>query len=172
MKKLVIGLLYLSAITSAQALPTDLLLDQATKHVVKIHVALANGNDGSGSGVVIAKDRVVTNCHVVANATSISVSANGKAYPVSGIVPDWRHDICLVKVDDIDAPIATIGTSENLQYEQPVFAIGYPNFSTVPSSTFGHVKGLFAMDDSVIIRATSTFRLGSSGGGEIGRAHV
>lgn len=165
MKKLVFILLYLTAATSVKALPTDMLLHQATQHVVKIHVALANGNDGSGSGVVIAKDRVVTNCHVVANAASISVTANGKSYPVSGIVPDWHHDICLVKVDDIEAPIATIGSSKNLQYEQPVFAIGYPNFSTVPSSTSGHVKGLFQMDDSVIIRATSTFRLGASGGG-------
>jgi serine protease Do len=165
MKKLVFILLYLSAATSVKALPTDMLLHQATQHVVKIHVALANGNDGSGSGVVIAKDRVVTNCHVVANAASISVTANGKSYPVSGIVPDWHHDICLVKVDDMEAPIATIGSSKNLQYEQPVFAIGYPNFSTVPSSTSGHVKGLFQMDDSVIIRATSTFRLGASGGG-------
>ncbi len=165
MKKLVFILLYLSAATSVKALPTDMLLHQVTQHVVKIHVALANGNDGSGSGVVIAKDRVVTNCHVVANAASISVTANGKSYPVSGIVPDWHHDICLVKVDDMEAPIATIGSSKNLQYEQPVFAIGYPNFSTVPSSTSGHVKGLFQMDDSVIIRATSTFRLGASGGG-------
>jgi serine protease Do len=165
MKKLVFVLLYLTVATAVQALPTDMLLHQATQHVVKIHVALANGNDGSGSGVVIAKDRVVTNCHVVANAASISVTANGKSYPVSGIVPDWHHDICLVKVDDMEAPIATIGSSKNLQYEQPVFAIGYPNFSTVPSSTSGHVKGLFQMDDSVIIRATSTFRLGASGGG-------
>lgn len=165
MKKLFFVLLYLSVVTSVQALPTDMLLHQATQHVVKINVALDNGNDGSGSGVVIAKDRVVTNCHVVANATSISVKANGKAYPVSGIVPDWHHDICLVKVEDIDVPIATIGSSKSLQYEQPVFAIGYPNFSTVPSSTSGHIKGLFPMDDSVIIRATSTFRLGASGGG-------
>ncbi len=165
MKKLIFVLLYLSVVTSVQALPTDMLLHQATQHVVKINVALANGNDGSGSGVVIAKDRVVTNCHVVANATSISVTANGKLYPVSGIVPDWHHDICLVQVDNIEAPIATIGSSKNLQYEQAVFAIGYPNFSKVPSSTFGHVKGLFVMDDSVIIRATSTFKLGASGGG-------
>ncbi|MDG1096569.1 MAG: trypsin-like peptidase domain-containing protein [Methylophilaceae bacterium] len=165
MKKLVFILLYLSAATSVKALPTDMLLHQATQHVVKIHVELANGNDGSGSGVVIAKDRVVTNCHVVANAASISVTAKGKSYPVSGIVPDWNHDICLVKVDDMEAPIVTIGSSKNLQYEQPVFAIGYPNSSTVPSSTSGYVKGLFQMDDSVIIRATSTFRLGESGGG-------
>jgi hypothetical protein len=84
---------------------------------------------------------------------------------VSGIVPDWRHDLCLVEVAQMAAPIATIGSSKHLQYEQAVFAIGYPNFSPAPSSTAGHIKGLFSMDDSVIIRASSAFRLGASGGG-------
>jgi len=164
MKKLFV-LLCLSIITSVQALPTDALLQKVTQHVVKIHVSLANGNDGTGSGVVIAKDRVVTNCHVIANASSISVIANGESFQVTGIVPDWRHDLCLVAVQEMTLPIATMGSSKHLQYEQAVFAIGYPNFSPAPSSTSGHVKGLFAMDDSVIIRASSTFRLGASGGG-------
>lgn len=164
MKKLFV-LLCLSINTSVQALPTDALLQKVTQHVVKIHVSLANGNDGTGSGVVIAKDRVVTNCHVIANASSISVIANGESFQVTGIVPDWRHDLCLVAVQEMTLPIATMGSSKHLQYEQAVFAIGYPNFSPAPSSTSGHVKGLFAMDDSVIIRASSTFRLGASGGG-------
>lgn len=164
MKKLFV-LLYLNVITSAQALPTDELIQKVTQHVVKIHVSLSNGNNGTGSGVVVAKDRVVTNCHVIANATSISVRANGETYQVSGIVPDWRHDLCLVEVAQMAAPIATIGSSKHLQYEQAVFAIGYPNFSPAPSSTAGHIKGLFSMDDSVIIRASSAFRLGASGGG-------
>ncbi len=164
MKKLFV-LLCLSINTSVQALPTDALLQKVTQHVVKIHVSLANGNDGNGSGVVIAKDRVVTNCHVIANASSISVIANGESFQVTGIVPDWRHDLCLVAVQEMTLPIATMGSSKHLQYEQAVFAIGYPNFSPAPSSTSGHVKGLFAMDDSVIIRASSTFRLGASGGG-------
>jgi len=164
MKKLFV-LLYLSIITSVQALPTDALLQKVTQHVVKIHVSLTNGNDGTGSGVVIAKDRVVTNCHVIANASSIRVIANGESFQVTGIVPDWRHDLCLVAVQEMTLPIATMGSSKHLQYEQAVFAIGYPNFSPAPSSTSGHVKGLFAMDDSVIIRASSTFRLGASGGG-------
>ena len=165
MTRLIIALFYLGIATSALAVPTDELLHKITKHVVKVHVALANGSYGSGSGVVIAKDQVVTNCHVIANAVSISVGVGGESYPAAAITPDWYHDVCLVKVEGLKAPIATIGSSKNLQYEQPVFAIGYPNFSPAPTSTFGHVKGLFPMDDSVIIRASSTFRLGSSGGG-------
>ncbi len=165
MKRLLFALLFFGVTMSAQAVPVDELLHKVSKHVVKVNVALANGRFGSGSGVVIAKDRIVTNCHVVANALGISVTVNGTALQATAITPDWYHDVCLVKVEGIDAPIATMGSSKALQYEQPVFAIGYPNFSPAPVSTSGQVKGLFKMDDSVIIRASSTFRLGASGGG-------
>ncbi len=165
MTRFIFALLYLSIAGSALAVPTDELLHKITKHIVKVNVALANGSYGSGSGVVIAKDQIVTNCHVIANATGISIGVNGESYTATAITPDWYHDVCLVKVEGLNAPIATIGSSKNLKYEQPVFAIGYPNFSPAPYSTFGYVKGLFPMDDSVVIRASSTFRLGSSGGG-------
>lgn len=165
MTRFIFAFLSLAVATSALAVPTDELLHRITKHVVKVNVSLANGSYGSGSGVVIAKDQIVTNCHVVANAVGISVGVNGVSYTASAITPDWYHDVCLVKVEGLNAPVATIGSSKNLHYEQPVFAIGFPNFSPAPSSTFGYVKGLFPMDDSVVIRASSTFRLGSSGGG-------
>jgi serine protease Do len=128
-------------------------------------VGLANGGYGLGSAVVIAKNQVVTNCHVVADANSIVVMNNGVPLTASAIKPDWRHDLCILKVDNLDAPIASIGSSKKLQYEESVFTIGYPHFQAVPSSTYGVVKGLFPMDDSVIIRATSSFGLGASGGG-------
>jgi len=148
-----------------QAAPTDELLQKINAHVVRVQVALANGGYGVGSGVVIAKDQVVTNCHVVANAASISVVSSGESYAVSAIKPDWRHDVCIIKVEGLKAPVAVIGSSKNLKYEQSVFAVGYPDFLSSPCATFGFVKGLFPMDDSVVIRATSTFRQGASGGG-------
>lgn len=165
MTRLIFAVLFLGITTSALAVPTDALLHRINKHIVKVNVALSSGSYGSGSGVVIAKNQIVTNCHVIANAVGIGVRVGGQSYTATAITPDWRHDVCLVRVDGLNAPIATIGSSKSLQYEQPVFAIGYPNFSPAPSSTFGYVKGLFPMDDSVIVRASSTFRLGASGGG-------
>ena len=164
MIKFVFALLNLCIVTSVWAVPTDAVLAQVTQQVVKVNVALKSGQAGTGSGVVIAKNRIVTNCHVVANASSVSVTVGDIVYQGSAITPDWHHDVCLVKVAGLDAPIATIGSSKGLQYEQPVFAIGYPNVSSTPARTFGHVKGLFAMDDSVIIRSSSTFKRGESGG--------
>ena len=150
---------------SALAAPSTELVQQLNAQVLRVQTGLANGSYGLGSAVVIAKNQLVTNCHVIANANSIIVVNNGEPLAVSAIKADWHHDLCILKVDDLSAPIATIGSSKNLKYEQSVFTIGYPSFVARPSSTYGVVKGLYPLDGSVVIRATSTFGLGASGGG-------
>ena len=150
---------------SALAAPSTQLVQQLNAQVLRVQTGLANGSFGLGSAVVIAKNQVVTNCHVIANASSINVVNNGAPLAVSAIKADWRHDLCILKVDNLSAPIAKIGSSKNLKYEQSVFTIGYPSFVAKPSSTYGVVKGLYPMDGSVVIRATSSFGLGASGGG-------
>ena len=159
------ALFCLCSTASALAAPSSELVRQLNAQVLRVQTGLANGSYGLGSAVVIAKNQVVTNCHVIANANSISVVNNGAPLAVSAIKADWHHDLCILKVDDLSAPIATIGSSKHLMYEQSVFTIGYPSFVAIPSSTYGVVKGLYPMDGSVIIRATSTFGLGASGGG-------
>lgn len=151
--------------TYSWAMSTNELVQDISQHVVKIQVGLANGDYGLGSGVVIAKDQVVTNCHVVANAVSVTINAKGENYAASALKPDWHHDLCILKVDGLNLPIANIGSSQNLQYEQPVYSVGFAGFSPRPNATSGFVKGLYPMDDSVVVRATNTFRLGDSGGG-------
>lgn len=165
MMKFLLSVLLLGLTTHVLATPTEEVLNKITKQVVKVQVALSNGNDGTGSGVVIAKDRIVTNCHVVAHAKSIHVLVGEQSYKASSITPDWYHDICLLKVEGLNAPIATIGKSKNLEYQQSVVAIGYPNTAKDSVSSHGHIRGLMAMDGSVVIRATSTFKRGESGGG-------
>jgi serine protease Do len=155
----------LSCATSVQAMPSDKLVRQLNAQVLRVQVALSNGSFGLGSAVVIAKNQVVTNCHVVADSTNIVVINKGITLSANAIKPDWRHDLCILKVEGLDAPIAKIGSSKNLKYEQSVFTIGYPNFVAVPVSTFGAVKGMYPLDDGVIVRASSTFGLGASGGG-------
>jgi S1-C subfamily serine protease len=39
---------------------------QLHESIVQISVELENGNTGSGTGVVISNEYVVTNCHVIA----------------------------------------------------------------------------------------------------------
>jgi hypothetical protein len=151
--------------TNSWAMSMDELVQDISLHVVKVQVGLANGGYGLGSGVVIAKDQVVTNCHVVANAVFVTINSNGENYAVSALKPDWHHDLCILKVEGLNLPIANIGSSQNLKYEQPVYSVGFAGFSPRPNATSGFVKGLYPMDDSVVVRASNTFRLGDSGGG-------
>lgn len=149
----------------ALASPSSEMVDALNAQVLRVQVKHNNGSQGLGSAVVIAKNQVVTNCHVVTDAHDVSVMVNGVPHVATGVKADWHHDLCILTVANLDAPIAKMGASKNLQYETPVFTIGYPDKTTEPVNTFGVVKGIFPMDDSVVIRATSPFRLGASGGG-------
>lgn len=148
----------------ALALPPDGMVYALKSSVVKIRVILPNGHAGVGSGVVVAKDQAVTNCHVVANAESINVLKFGESHPAFSIKADWKHDLCIIGFDGSDTTIAQLGNSRDLQYEQSVFTISFPNNSPKPLTTYGSVKALYPMDDSVIVRTTNDFRLGASGG--------
>jgi hypothetical protein len=165
MTKLMIVLLLEFISASVMAEPAEGLMQELNSRVLRVQVGLKNGQYGLGSGVVVAENQVVTNCHVVANASSISVMSGGAAYHAVGVKPDWEHDVCMLQMEDLPLTPVTMKSSRELKYEQPVFTIGYPSFVAAPVSTSGVVKGLFTMDDSVIVRATSTFRQGASGGG-------
>src|SRR5450830_639624 len=108
MTRYLFSLLYLSLALPAAAMPTDELLQKINTLVVRVQVELANGGYGVGSGVVVAKNEIVTNCHVIANASSIGVLSNGASYSVTAIKPDWHHDVCILKVDGLTAPVASI----------------------------------------------------------------
>lgn len=165
MTRLFGGLLLACLSTLVLAEPAPEMMQDLNDKVLRIQVGLKNGSYGLGSGVVVAENQIVTNCHVVANATSISAVSRGTAYHVVGVKPDWKHDVCMLQMEDLPIQPVALKSSRTLKYEAPVFTIGYPSFVAAPVSTQGVVKGLFTMDDSVIVRATSDFKMGASGGG-------
>lgn len=165
MTKLLSGLLIWCLSTPLIAETNPELVQALNSRVLRIQVGLSNGQFGLGSGVVVAENQVVTNCHVVASASTINVVSGGASYHVVGVKPDWQHDVCMLQMEDLPLTPVAMKSSRELKYEQPVFTIGYPSFVPAPVSTEGVVKGLFSMDDSVIVRATSSFKLGASGGG-------
>lgn len=167
MMKHYLGTLFLlfAVANSAWAMPSDETVRELSNSVLRVKVKLPNGSNGLGSAVVIGKNEVITNCHVVNDATNITVVVNGEPHPATAIKADWHHDLCMLTVENLDVPAVKFGASIDLHYEESIFTIGYPDETKVPVSTFGVVKELFPMDDSVIIRASSSFRLGASGGG-------
>lgn len=157
--------LFTLCMATVSAMPTETAMQILNASVLRVKVSLPNGSLGLGSAVVISKDQVITNCHVVNDATNISVIVNDQPHKATSIKADWHHDLCILTVENLNVPSVKLGASKSLQYEDSIFTIGYPDKTQKPVSTFGAVKELFPMDESLIIRATSSFKLGASGGG-------
>ncbi len=83
-----------------------------------------------GSGFIINKEGyILTNFHVIANATEIIVTLpeNKKEYKATVTGQDRNLDIALIKIDaGEDLPSAVLGDSEALQTGEWVLAIGNP----------------------------------------------
>jgi serine protease Do len=83
---------------------------------------------GLGTGFVTRSDGVVvTNAHVVAGATNISVMMrDGKVYPARVLGADETNDLAVLKVDATNLPVVTLGNSNNLLVGEWAIAIGNP----------------------------------------------
>jgi hypothetical protein len=150
---------------SSMAMPAAEVVAALNQQVLRVNVKHNNGQAGLGSAVVIGPDQVVTNCHVVQDAHEVSVTSNGVAYPATALQPDWHHDVCILTVPSLDLPVVKMGASKQLSYNTPVFTVGYPDKTTQAVNTYGVVSGMYPMDGSVVIQATSAFKPGASGGG-------
>lgn len=81
-----------------------------------------------GSGVIISADGyIVTNNHVVENATKLRVKLNdGSVYDAEIVGTDPTTDIALIKIAGEDLPTLPFGSSEALRLGEWVLAIGSP----------------------------------------------
>ncbi|MCI1640769.1 MAG: Do family serine endopeptidase [Bacteroidales bacterium] len=82
----------------------------------------------SGSGVIIRPDGyIVTNNHVVENATKIEVTlTNKKTFEAKVIGTDPATDVALIKIDAEGLPTIPFGDSDKLRLGEWVLAIGSP----------------------------------------------
>jgi serine protease Do len=103
---------------------------------------------GIGSGFVVRDDGViVTNAHVIAGATSVSVAMrDGTTYPATVVGEDELNDLAVLRIDATDLPTAPLGSSRGLLIGEWVVAIGNPyGFllgNSEPSVTAGVVSGV------------------------------
>ena len=157
------GLSLLFAATAAWAEPTVDTVYQLKGSIVKVNTVTNKGGQGVGSGVVIAENLVATNCHVLADSNGINVTASGEFYIPVGVREDWQHDVCILRFQFLPLKPAQLGDSDQLQYEQSVFSIGFPGGPPKPLTTYGQIKALYPMDGSYIIRTSASFIMGASG---------
>ena len=83
---------------------------------------------GSGSGVIIRSDGyIVTNNHVVANATKVKVTLNdNQNYDATVVGTDPATDVALLKIDADGLPSIPFADSDKLRLGEWVLAIGSP----------------------------------------------
>ncbi len=81
-----------------------------------------------GSGVLISADGyIVTNHHVVENATKVKVRLNdGRTFDAEIVGTDPTSEVALIKIDGKDLPFLKFGSSDALRLGEWVLAIGSP----------------------------------------------
>lgn len=83
---------------------------------------------GSGSGVIIRPDGyIVTNNHVIENASKIEVTLNNnKTYEARLVGTDPATDVALIKIEAQGLPVIPFEDSDRLRLGEWVLAIGSP----------------------------------------------
>jgi len=96
---------------------------------------------GAGSGVIISPDGyIVTNNHVVQDATNIEVILNDKrSYDAEVIGTDPSTDLAVIRIDEKQLPYLSYGNSDNLMIGEWVLAVGNP-FNLTSTVTAGIVS--------------------------------
>ena len=81
-----------------------------------------------GSGVIISADGyIVTNNHVIEDATKLKVKLNdGRTFDAKLVGTDPTTDVALIKVEEKDLPTIPFGNSNDLRLGEWVLAIGSP----------------------------------------------
>ena len=156
-------LVAVSANAAALPDPSDTLLYGLKESMVKVGTTTKSGGHGFGTGVAVTKDHVVTNCHVLGNANGISITKWGTQYPVESLQADWKHDLCILKVQYADLKPIAMADSSKLNYEQQVISISMPSDSPAPYVALSTVKALYPFDNEQVIRTQAAFAIGASG---------
>ena len=131
----------------------------------------------SGSGVVISPDGyVMTNFHVIENATEVMVTLpGGEEYEAEIIGTDFITDLALLKLRGRNFPYATLGDSDDLIIGEWAIALGNPfglfDISKQPTATAGIISAMdmdFGFQSGKIykdmIQTDAAINRGNSGG--------
>jgi serine protease Do len=120
-------------------------------------------NAGIGSGFVVRSDGViVTNAHVIAGASRVSVAMrDGTTYEATVVGADESNDLAVVRIKAKDLPVAPLGRSADLIVGEWTIAIGNP---------FGFVLG--NNEPSVSVGVVSAVGRNLAGRGEASGASI
>jgi len=154
-----------AAAPAHSASPAEDIFAKVSPSVVRVNAMDASGRMVAfGSGVVIDRDAVITNCHVLRQGVNINVKLEGAVRSADVQVSDEELDLCRLNVSGLGAPAVTIGTVKQLRTGQRVYAIGAPQGLDLTISE-GIVSSLREVPGGTVIQTTAPISAGSSGGG-------
>jgi S1-C subfamily serine protease len=129
---------------------------------------------GAGSGFLWDNaGHVVTNYHVIREASSAQVTLNEHStFPAElvGVAPEYDLAVLRIKTEASRLPPIAIGTSNDLQVGQKVFAIGNPfgldqSLTTGVVSALGRtIQGVAGNEIEEVIQTDAAINPGNSGG--------
>ena len=117
-----------------------------------------------GSGVVVMRGFVATNCHVIGEATRITVRRGRISHPASLMRRDLSRDVCLLEVPTLEAPPVTMRPATDLRVGAAVYAVGAPQGLELSLSA-GLVSQLRRAESGPLIQTTAPVSPGFSAGG-------
>ncbi len=167
MRFLLLGfLLFLSsALQCAQATPLAGAGQDWSNWVLRVEVRRADGKMETGSAVAIAPERVITNCHVVRNASKIRLWRKAESWAARTEIGDAYRDLCFLDVPGFHGAIPPLAGPGDDKVGVAVVAAGYSGGQL--SARSGVIKGLYfcSCDGGQVIQTSASFDPGASGGG-------
>ncbi|HET9663209.1 MAG TPA: trypsin-like peptidase domain-containing protein [Burkholderiales bacterium] len=162
--KWTIALLLAAWSAGTYAKTPEQIFQQASKSVVTIQAYDEQDNPvNQGGGVVVGRESVVTNCHVLEGGTRLVVGYDKERLEGKVIHADHERDLCQLSVPRLTAPRAVLWTGR-LRVGQRVYAIGAPEGLEL-TFTEGLVSSLREFENSQYIQTSAAISQGSSGGG-------
>ena len=160
----------IAVLQPSPALQNPLLRDPFFRQYMGVPDSALQPAISAGSGVIVDAQRgfVVTNFHVIENASAAEVGLNdGRHFPASLVAVAPELDLAILQIDAGDLPALPLGDASKLSVGDYVLAIGNP-FGLGQTVTAGIVsatdRGLGGNDRRRFIQTDAPINPGNSGG--------
>ncbi|MFF4588005.1 MarP family serine protease [Streptomyces sp. NPDC001388] len=110
------------------ALADSAVATRAQRSIVKVMgTAESCGKVLEGTGFVFGERRVMTNAHVVGGVDepTVQIGGEGRKYDATVVLYDWKRDIAVLDVPDLDAPALRFSTTDATSGADAIVA-GFP----------------------------------------------
>ena len=152
--------------------PSSATLEDLVSRVSPAVVTVEAGS-GRGSGFFVAPDTILTNVHVVASNTTVTIRRpDGSTTTARVETQSAPFDIAVLKVSNplADQPILPMGSVAGARVGQEVIAIGTPLGFLQNTVSRGIVSALREVDGATMIQTDAAINPGNSGGPLLDRA--